>query len=477
MATTPLRSRKAVLLFKIETTAGVDAAPTLSNAVYVEVSGAPVQPSAQRIQTNYVAGSLDKSASLLSGVSCTMSFTIPVASAQPPGVVPDWDSIMQVCGFTAGVATRTALVSAASTISFTSGSPCTIGDSGSGLAAATIGTVIYVLDPNGVNSGEYLVTASAAGSLSVTKTDGTAAGITTQAAGAGFPITISYGVPGTVIAATSGSTTGFTGGAAFTGTVNLYRHMPVLFSTSPVTPAWSFISNYTAAKAATIADLLGSALTDTTKASIPANVTYLPTSTSANLKTGTAYLYVDGVCWQAVGLTGNWDVSNQTAQIGRMTFQLSGIYQAKIDAALPAYTAPTTNITPIMRAGSTLMNRIAAACKSLTFKSNNQIVNPPNPNAVQGFDPGVILSRKFEGAIDPQDTLVATRDTMGDFINGYQRILHCRYGSQPGGRVGYLAPTAKYLSASPSNDGDMQRLSINFECNGTDDNAFGFCVY
>ena len=476
MATTPLRSRKAVLYFKTETTPGVDAVPTGTNAIYVEVSGAPMTPAAQRIQTNYVAGSLDKAASYLGGVNVQLNFTVPVASASAPGVIPDWDALMQVCGFAAGSATRTALVSAATTIAFTSGSPCTITDSGSGLAAATIGTVIYVLDPNGVNTGEYLVTASAAGSLSVTKIDGTAAGITAQSAGAGFPITISYGIPGTVIAASSGSTTGFTAGAAFAGTLNLYRHMPVLFSTSPVTPVTSFISNYTAAKAATITETLGSALTDTTKASIPANVVYLPTSTSANLKTGTAYLYVDGVCWQAVGLTGTWDVTNSAAQIGKMTFALQGIFQAKIDAALPAYTAPSI-VAPIMRAGSVVLNRIQAACKALSFKANNQIVMPTNPNATQGFDPGVILSRKFEGSIDPQDTLVATRDTIGNFINGASILLHARYGAFPGSRVGMTAPTAKYLSAAPSNDGDMQRLGVNFECNGNNDDAFGFTIY
>lgn len=476
MATTPLRTRKAVLYFKIETTAGVDPVPTGTNAIYVEVTGSPCQPQAERIQTNYVASSLDKSASLIGGVKCNMSFTVPIATAAAangPGVLPDWDSLMQVCGFL-GTATKTNLVTAAITIGFTTGSPNTITDSGSGLAAATVGTVLTVIDTNGVNSGECIVTTSAAGVLGVTKTDGTSAGFTAQTAGAGFPVTIVYGVAGAT--ATAGTTTAFTAGASWSGTSEIYRHQPVLLSANPATPAWAFIQDYTTGKVATITDLMGSTLSAVTVASIPANVTYLPTSVNANLKTGTAYLYVDGVCWQAVGLTGTWQVTHTTANIGRMQFQLSGIFQAKIDATLPAYTPPTVT-TSIYRGGVTLLNRIAAASKSLMFKSNNQVINPPNPASSQGFDPGVILSRKFEGSIDPQDTLVATRDIMTYFKNGIQVALHARYGTVPGARVGQTCPTVKYIQHAPQDDGGIQRTPTSFECNGVDDGSISLTIY
>lgn len=466
---TPLRSRKAVLEFKLETTAGVDAVPGSSDAIYVEVTGSPVQPAADRIQTNYVSGSLDRSGSLIGGMRANMTVMVPISSAVAPGMLPDWDPLMSVCGF---AATQTKTDITATTISFAA-SGGHILDSGSGLANLTANTVIYVSGAaTTANNGEFVVATSAAGDITVTKIDGTAAGLVDESAGA--TVTLRRGVAG--VAATTGSATTLTLASPFAASSQTYRHMPLWLQGNPATSAYAFVSDYTSGRVATLTDTFSPILSSSTHASTPANTLYLPTSVSANLKTASAYLYVDGVCYQVVGLTGTWRVTNTTAGIGRMEFQLQGIFQAKVDGALPAYTPPSV-VTPIMRGGAVLMNRSAVSCRTLSIQAGNQIVLPPNPNATQGFDPGVILSRKFEGSIDPMDTLVATRDIMTDFKNGTERVLHARYGSVAGARVAFTVPTAKYIQHSPNDDGGIQRTGTGFECNGNDGAAIGMCIW
>lgn len=93
------RSRNAVLLAKQETTEGVDAAPTGTNAVKIE--NLKVTYGTTLIKTNEVSGSLDVSPQIIGGTKVTMTFDVYLKGNGAPGTTaPEWGVLLTACGWT-----------------------------------------------------------------------------------------------------------------------------------------------------------------------------------------------------------------------------------------------------------------------------------------------------------------------------------------------------------------------------------------
>lgn len=264
-----------------------------------------------------------------------------------------------------------------------------------------------------------------------------------------------------------GSTTTAELGASAAATADLYRGMPIDFTGTVV--GSSFISDYTVGKVATLADTMGGAVVATSNYQIPVNVLYKPASTS--IPSGTIGLYMDGVLYTLAGCRGTWSLSNPAAGPGKFSFTFSGMFVSKTDAAVPSCTYDTTR-PPIFKGGAMLINRATSAMATFTIDNGNQVVYPGNPNAVEGFDPSIITERSMTGSLDPQATLVATRDILGAMRLGTQHIIHARWGSVAGNRVGITIPTALYTAADPGDRQGIMTEQTNFSAIGQDAGAF-----
>lgn len=271
--------------------------------------------------------------------------------------------------------------------------------------------------------------------------------------------------------AAGGSTTTAVLGASAAATADLYRGMPIDFT--GVVEGSSFITDYTVGKLATLTDTMSGAIVATTNYQIPVNVLYKPASTS--IPSGTIYLYMDGVLYIVAGARGTWSLSAAAAGPGKFSFTFSGMFVSKTDASVPACTYDSTR-PPIFKGGKMLINRVAAAMQTFALDNGNQVVYPGNPNASEGFDPAIITERGMSGSIDPQATLVATRDIMTAMRAGTQQIIHARWGSTAGNRVGITIPTALYTANDPGDRQGIMTEQTNFACIGQDAGAF-ICLY
>jgi hypothetical protein len=274
--------------------------------------------------------------------------------------------------------------------------------------------------------------------------------------------------------ASGAATTTCTLGSTATGTANLYTGMPITF-TSTVTGT-SFIAAYTAAKLATLTDTMGGTLTTTTNYLIEKNVVYRPTS--ASIPSVTLYLYRDGKLLKGLGARGTFTM-NWTAGGGiRFDFTFQAVWQAATDTSMATPTFQNgTKIVWRGEANSTSRmrwNRILCAASSLTIDAGNSVVQPDNPEAIQGYDPALITMREPSGSFNPLEVLVATRDIFSDMAAGTTRILHARAGSSAGSRI---AVTSANTMATANNQGDdrdgLSAESITFRCTGADD---GFSI-
>jgi hypothetical protein len=123
MALSPFMTRNQLVLAKAQTTAGTDAAPTLSNAVLCEPPTADA--AIQTVTTNEMLGGLDTSPALYAGAWRTFNTTIHVKGSGTAGTAPDFDPLLQGCAlglstFAADV-TGTATAGGASTITLAAG--------------------------------------------------------------------------------------------------------------------------------------------------------------------------------------------------------------------------------------------------------------------------------------------------------------------------------------------------------------------
>lgn len=453
----PLRTRNAAVTFKIEGTPGTfDAPNTTTDGILVERP--TIRYDVQETQTDEVTGSLDPEAPIIGGTQCQIDFSFYLKGSGTPGVAPEWGKIARACGL-AETVTLTTL--SASTFALTNAT--TITDSANGLAALTVGSHLHLTTQNG-QVGEAIVTASAAGSLTISRLDSGAAFVAETAAATWV---IRYGIAG--VAATAGSATGFTAQAPWAATLNLYRGMPVLLSTNPATPEFVIANAYSAARLAAITKTMSPVLDNTTKVSIPPNVRYQPTSSS--IPTGSLEVYMDGLRRRFRGCCGNLRFEMTAGGAWKAMASLRGLFESKTDTAM---IAPSYNGTrpPIWRASRFAFDRVTAGLRTMSLDLGNQMQMPGDPNDAEGFTYPLITRRQVGITADPYETLVATRDLLAKMRASTDVMVDAQLkgnaGINPGQRMALTVPTATIRRADPSQDGDLATESIEAFCKGAD---------
>lgn len=279
-------------------------------------------------------------------------------------------------------------------------------------------------------------------------------------------------LPAAAEAATGGGASSLTLGTSALATTQLYRYMPLALSVNPAS-GLAFITDYTAAKVATLTDAFAPVLDNTTKYQILPNVRYMPVSTG--IPSASMSVWISGVRYNFAGCRGNWQLSCDSGGVAKWTFAFWGMFVAKVDDPVPAITPDPTR-APVWKGGKMLFDSKQAALKTLSFTSGIQLVHPDNPNAAEGYDPAVITGRDITGNMDPLDTLVATRDLMTVFRSGAKKSLHAMLGTVAGNRIGITVGQALVTNQQPGDRSGLATVGTPFECTGQD-SGLGICLF
>lgn len=255
---------------------------------------------------------------------------------------------------------------------------------------------------------------------------------------------------------------------------NAYLGMPVIFSSASAggVNGTAFVADYTTGRVASLTDSFGtSTLVATSNYQIPVNVAYTPSSASAPGLT--IYLYEDmgggnGKVRKLLGCIGSVTLSVDAGGVGKLNFTFMGMYAGESDASLPTGMTYEATRPPVWRSGKMLMNRVAAAVKTLSSDVGNTTPMPDDPNQTEGFNVPLITVRNITGSVDPLDVLVATNDVMSAFRNGTTHILHARWGSTSGNMLGITYPSSLYTGNNPAERENLNARAYPFEANGVD---------
>lgn len=279
----------------------------------------------------------------------------------------------------------------------------------------------------------------------------------------------------------SGTTTSATLATPFAATAQLYRGMPLVLSGGSSGGRTAHVTDYTAARVATLTDLFGIALGATVNAALPANWTYAPTSPAdvtargTDHPSGTLYIYEDGVLRRFAGLRGMVDFAGETARPGFMTFRFMGTYLGKSDVARPADAVPQ-HTAPTLANGSTgvnnsvLVNRLPLAIRNWALANNQALEVIDDPNTTFGFGAADISRRAPVLTLDPADTLVSVRNVIADLEAGtrYPAVIRC--GNVAGNRWSLTAPLTQPAEITPGRRGiyRTEELTLNALNSGLD---------
>lgn len=262
----------------------------------------------------------------------------------------------------------------------------------------------------------------------------------------------------------SGTVSSATLAAPFVTTAQLYRGMPLQLAGGASGGRIAHVTDYTAGRVAALTDVFANPLASDVTAALPANWTYAPTSPSdesaraVDHPSGTLYIYEDGVLRRFGGLRGVVDFAGETARPGFMTFRFTGIYLGKSDAARPAdpvaqHTAPTLAMGSAGVNPSVLMDGQPLAIRNWALATGQTMEVTDDPNTPFGFGPADISRRAGILTLDPNDTLVASRDVIADIEAGEQYTAVIRCGAVAGNRWSITTPLTQPADPKPGRRG------------------------
>lgn len=254
-----------------------------------------------------------------------------------------------------------------------------------------------------------------------------------------------------------------------------YRGMPLILS--GVVSATTGILDYTTGRVATLGSTLSAAPTTTTLAQIPQNTLYTPTSDEAVYRTVTLYFYADGLRWRFTGCMGTWGLELRSGEIGFLTFELQGQFLDTAAAALPAgWSSVARVVPPRWVGGSSQLNRQACQVKGATLTAGVRVLLPDDPEAAEGYGPGVPIERDSGGTLDPYMVTTTQVALMNAFRGGTAMPFQAILGSSPGNRILVTAPAARATALDPGDRDGLATNQVTLQLDGTD-SALMLCQF
>jgi len=185
----------------------------------------------------------------------------------------------------------------------------------------------------------------------------------------------------------------------------------------------------------------------------------------------------DGVQSVASGARGNLSMSFSTRQISQMNFDMTGIWSAPADVAIPTYTL-TPFQTPVpfgnTFTGTLTLLGVSIPCESVSIDFQNQIEH----RELVGDESVLLVDRKVVGQISFSMALLAGHDWFTDVINRTAGALNIVHGLTAGNIVTVNAPAVELSTPTYSeSQGDLMmnlQMLIKPTTAGNDEITLGF---
>lgn len=192
---------------------------------------------------------------------------------------------------------------------------------------------------------------------------------------------------------------------------------------------------------------------------------YSPVSTVATCKTLTMGVYQDGLLKQIKGAMGTWNLDASPGKPAKVNFEFTGCYVAPTDVAAITPTYPV--IIPPRWANSTVTigSYAPAPCANLKIEAGNTIYLREDPREASGYIAACITDRYVKGSVDPETSLVATKDLWGELLSGTEAAFSCSFGATTGNIITIAAPKLQWVGHNAGDRDGVLTEEMAFQCN------------
>lgn len=379
---------RAVLLAKVESTFGEDAAPSPSTDAHL-VGDPQVSYDITQLERNITRATLSKLPSVTGRKIASAQFTYEVRNngVMDGSVPPAIGTLLRGCAM------------AQTSISTPAG---TIGDA----------------DPQGTPTGEFTFTKTTAYDGAITRV------VTIECTTAGASGTAEFKVSAPAVS-------GLAAYEALNQVMTDATPFPLMGS-AVITPTvgTSFV--------------LGDTFTITLR---PARVEYTFTSDTDSMESLTLYIYFDGLLHKLTGARGTFTVEGTGGNYANFNFDFTGNYVDVIDSPMPINPNYETQKPTMVELANLNLGGVGTFCaSSFSLDAANEVVIRDCINNAEGYAGAMIVARTPTATIDPEAELVATHDFFGIMKSGAEMEFHVAVGTQKGNVVEFYAPNVQYRS-------------------------------
>lgn len=204
--------------------------------------------------------------------------------------------------------------------------------------------------------------------------------------------------------------------------------------------------------------------------------TYQVHSTIANDKTLSIDVYEDGVKKGLAGAMGNVRFEGESGKRLFGIFTFRGIWQAPVDAGLPAF-APSAETPPLLAGGTFTVATDTFKIGSFALDMGNVVIPRLDVNAAAGVDHFEISDYDPVVSIDPEADLIANHDFFGKWLAGTEGALSLILGSGAGKAITFTVPKVQYRELKEGDREGLQIYDLTGQCNhSSGDDAVAIAV-
>lgn len=174
------------------------------------------------------------------------------------------------------------------------------------------------------------------------------------------------------------------------------------------------------------------------------SVTYTPTSDPSEHKSVTLYVYEDGLLYKVTGCRGSFTMSLTTANVGKLSFKLTGHFSGPTTVSLVSPTYSSV-VPPVVLGTSFAVDSYSAVISKFEVDLGITVATPDSISSTDGYGEIRVTGMAPTFTIDPEATLIATYDWVSKWKSSASYALSTgTIGSTAGNRYAVSAPAAVY---------------------------------
>jgi hypothetical protein len=182
----------------------------------------------------------------------------------------------------------------------------------------------------------------------------------------------------------------------------------------------------------------------------------------------TVGVFNDGLLYRIAGAQGDVTLTFKAGDPVMAEWTMTGAYAAPIDSVLisSGYALALPAPPPFLAAALSVGGFTTARIESLTLALGNAITMETDPNGIHGMYRAAITDRKPGGSLDPEMTIVATRDWFSLWVAGTRALLNTGTFPSTGTQYNKLAlsqPNVGWKKATLGDRGGIVTVPLEYE--------------